>query len=57
MIEKSDYVIFYVKNERDSGANKALDYVKRRKKEYVNLFDENHQEWKMLYGNNPRLTV
>ena len=41
MIEKSDYVIFYAKNKQDSGANKALKYAKKRKKEYVNLFDEN----------------
>ena len=41
MIEKSDYVIFYAENRGDSGANKALAYAKRHKKDYVNLFDRN----------------
>ena len=38
MIEKSDYVIFYAENKKDSGAYKALKYAIRRKKEYVNIF-------------------
>ena len=39
MIEKSDYIVFYVKNKKESGANKAMEYAKRRKKVYINLFD------------------
>ena len=40
MIERSDYIIFYAENRKDSGAYKALKYAKRHKKEYVNLFYE-----------------
>ena len=38
MIEKSDYVIFYADNRKDSGAYKALQYAMKRKKEYINVF-------------------
>ena len=40
MIEKSDFVIFYAENRQSSGAYKALAYAKKRKKEYLNLVDE-----------------
>ena len=33
MIEKSDFVVFYVEERKDSGAYKTLQYAKKRKKE------------------------
>ena len=39
MIEKSDYVIFYAENRKDSGAYKALKYATKCKKECINIFD------------------
>ena len=47
MIERSDYIIFYTENRKNSGANKALEYAKRHKKEYANLFyerNDNHRD-------------
>ena len=38
MIERSDYTIFYAENRKGSGAYKALEYAKRHKKEYINMF-------------------
>lgn len=38
MIDKSDFVIFYVmKDKRNSGSFKALQYAKKKKKNYINL--------------------
>lgn len=41
MIERSDFVIFYAEHRKNSGAYKALQYAKKRKKEYINIFDSN----------------
>lgn len=40
MIDKSDFVIFYVNHIQNSGAYKALKYAKG-KKEFINLGDTN----------------
>ena len=37
MILNSDYVIFYVSHEENSGAYKALKFAKQNKKEYSNV--------------------
>jgi len=37
MINKSDFVIFYVKNNENSGAYKALQYAEKQKKEFINF--------------------
>ena len=37
MIEKSDCIVFYAEERKDSGAYKALEYAQKRKKEYVNI--------------------
>ena len=39
MIEKSDYIIFYAENRKDSGAYKALRFARKCKKEYINIVD------------------
>ena len=41
MIDKSDYVIFYAEERKESGAYKAFKYAKRKKKRVVNLFNYN----------------
>lgn len=38
MIDRSDYIIFYAENRKDSGAYKTLKYAIRCKIEYTNLF-------------------
>ena len=41
MINQSDYIIFYVTNNvSNSGAYKALEYAKRKKKNYVNILEK-----------------
>ena len=37
MIEQSDFVIFYVAHTEKSGAYKAMQYAKRKKKNYINI--------------------
>ena len=37
MIKKSDIIIFYVENRENSGAYKALQYAKKKKKPFVNI--------------------
>lgn len=37
IIEKSDIVIFFVEKTAHSGAYKALQYVQKRKKEFINI--------------------
>ncbi|MBQ7348758.1 MAG: hypothetical protein IJW47_02060, partial [Clostridia bacterium] len=37
MIKKSNYVIFYVEERKNSGAFKALKFAIRNKTEYINL--------------------
>ena len=39
IINRSDYVICYVANKNNSGANKALKYIKKNKKPYINLVE------------------
>lgn len=39
IINRSDYVVFYVTNTENSGAYKALRHAKRTKKDFVNLGD------------------
>ena len=36
IIKNSDYIIFFVTNTENSGANKALDFAKKIKKNYIN---------------------
>ena len=38
MIEKSNFVLFYAEERKDSGAYKALLFAKKSKKEYVNIY-------------------
>ena len=38
MIDRSDYVVFYAEERENSGAYKALRYVVKQKKPYINLF-------------------
>lgn len=38
MINQSDFVIFYVNKTENSGAYKALQYAKKKKKPFVNIF-------------------
>ena len=42
MIDNSDAVLFYVEKRKNSGAYKAFEYAKKRKKEIVNLFPSNN---------------
>ena len=37
MIKNSDKIIFYVKNIENSGANKAMNYAKKLKKDFINI--------------------
>ncbi len=37
IIERSDFVIFYVSNTQNSGAYKVLQYAQRKKKEFSNI--------------------
>ena len=37
MIEQSDFIIFYVNNTENSGAHKAMQYAKRKKKAFINV--------------------
>ena len=39
IVENSQFIIFYADNKKDSGAYKTLQYAKKRKKEYINLFE------------------
>lgn len=39
MIDQSDYVVFYVKHTENSGAYKAFQYAKRKKKNIFQLSD------------------
>ena len=38
MIEKSNFILFYAEERKDSGAYKALLFTKKSKKEYVNIY-------------------
>ena len=40
MIDESDYVIFYVTNTENSGANKALTYAKKQKDKFITNLGE-----------------
>ena len=37
IINQSDYIVFYVINTNGSGANKALQYAKKKKKSFENI--------------------
>ena len=37
IIKNSDFVLFYVINKSKSGAYKAMQYAKKRKKQYINV--------------------
>lgn len=37
IIDNSDFVVFYVINKENSGANKAMEYAKKSKKKYINV--------------------
>ena len=37
IIDNSDFVIFYVLNKENSGANKAMNYAIKTKKKYINV--------------------
>ncbi len=37
IIDNSNFVVFYVENEQNSGANKALRYAIKTKKQHINL--------------------
>lgn len=37
IIDNSDFVVFYVINKENSGANKAMNYAKKSKKKYFNV--------------------
>lgn len=39
IIDRSDFVIFYVNHTEQSGAYKALQYAKRKKKQIINVCD------------------
>ena len=39
MIDQSDYVIFYVKDEENSGAFKAMQHAIKKKKQFINIYD------------------
>ena len=43
MIDKSDVVIFYAEERENSGAYKAFNYAKQKKKEIINLYYEYKQ--------------
>ena len=38
MVNRSDYVLFYAEDRKESGAYKIFKYAVRYKKEYINLF-------------------
>ncbi len=40
MIDRSDCVIFYAEQKKESGAYKALRYAQKKKKPHINLFYE-----------------
>lgn len=40
IIDRSDYIIFFVNNKENSGACKAMNYAKSKKKSFVNLGNE-----------------
>ena len=37
MINISDYVVFYIKNTKNSGAYKAFEYANRKIKKFKNI--------------------
>ena len=37
MIDESDFIIFYVTHHHGGGAYMALEYAKRKKKQYINI--------------------
>ena len=37
MIDKSDYIVFYAMEKKESGAYKALTYARKKKKQWINL--------------------
>lgn len=37
MIDKSNYIIFFVKNTEKSGSYKALQYAQKQKKHFINI--------------------
>lgn len=37
MINQSDFIIFYVNKTENSGAYKALQYIKKKKKPFINI--------------------
>lgn len=37
MIDESDFIIFYVTHHFGGGAYRALEYAKRKKKQYINI--------------------
>lgn len=39
IINLSDYLIFYAKEDENSGAYKALKYAKLKRKEFINLYN------------------
>ena len=41
IVDSSDYIVFFVKNESDSGAYKTLKYALSKKKDLINLYDSN----------------
>lgn len=40
MINRSDYVVFYVNHSEESGAYKALQYAIKKKKQIINICDD-----------------
>lgn len=40
IMNRSDYIVFYIASTANSGAYKAMQYAKRKKKNFVNLAEE-----------------
>lgn len=39
IIDKSDYIVFYVINKENSGSYKAMQHAKKKKRRFINFAD------------------